>query len=274
MTAKPTGSELGTRIVSGIVMILVALAALWLGGIAFWLLVTAAALLMFDEWARLTGGSRKVTLFTHVVIFLVLAIVELHLIGWLSLPVSGRLFGYLGLMLGGIVVMLLAAAKVALVGRNARVGAGVLYAGVPALGLIVLRQEPAGLALAIWVMVVVWATDIGAYFAGRGIGGPKLAPRISPNKTWAGLIGGILAAGVCGALIAHFTALPLLFWWLGGVMAVMAQAGDLFESWLKRQAGVKDSGNILPGHGGVMDRLDGLVPVATLTALLVASGVG
>jgi phosphatidate cytidylyltransferase len=116
----------------------------------------------------------------------------------------------------------------------------------------------------------VWACDIGAFFAGRAIGGPKLAPRLSPNKTWAGLGGGVLAASVLALLLHRFEGLPLRLTLATPLLAAFAQAGDLFESWLKRQAGVKDSGNILPGHGGILDRLDGLVPVAPVAALLVA----
>jgi phosphatidate cytidylyltransferase len=112
-------------------------------------------------------------------------------------------------------------------------------------------------------------TDIGAYFAGRSIGGPKLAPAVSPNKTWAGLIGGVVSALVLGLLLWEFAGLPLQLACASPILAVIAQIGDLYESWLKRQAGVKDSGTILPGHGGVLDRLDGLVPVAPAAAALI-----
>jgi phosphatidate cytidylyltransferase len=135
-----------------------------------------------------------------------------------------------------------------------------------------LRGLPSGLALTLWTLAIVWATDIGAYFAGRAIGGPKLAPRISPAKTWAGLGGGVVAAGIVGLLIAVCAGLPSALHWLAAPLAVAAQAGDLFESWLKRRAGVKDSGRLLPGHGGALDRLDGVVPVATLIGALFAGG--
>jgi phosphatidate cytidylyltransferase len=136
------------------------------------------------------------------------------------------------------------------------------------LALLVLRESPDGLLLAFWAMALVWATDIGAFFAGRAIGGPKLMPAVSPNKTWAGLIGGVLGAGLFAlALTSWGLPWPLVF--ATPVLAVVAQGGDLYESWLKRRAGVKDSSNILPGHGGVLDRLDGLVPVAPIAALLV-----
>ena len=146
--------------------------------------------------------------------------------------------------------------------------AGFGYALIPALALLWIRERGAHkLDLLLWVFIVTWSTDIGAYFAGRSIGGPKLAPAISPNKTWAGLIGGMVAAGLFAGAWVFSLHLPRLLFALAPLFAIGAQAGDLFESWLKRRAGVKDSGTILPGHGGVLDRLDGLVVVASLTAL-------
>jgi len=144
---------------------------------------------------------------------------------------------------------------------------GFIYALVPALALLWIRERDAhGLDLLLWAFIVTWSTDIGAYFAGRRFGRRKLAPSISPGKTVEGLYGGIAAATVLGGGWALATGLghPLLA--LAPVFAVAAQAGDLFESSMKRRAGVKDSGSSLPGHGGVLDRLDGLVPVAVLTA--------
>jgi phosphatidate cytidylyltransferase len=145
---------------------------------------------------------------------------------------------------------------------------GFLYALLPALALLWIRERDAhGLALLIWVFIVTWATDIGAYFAGRAFGRRKLAPSISPGKTVEGLYGGIAAAALLGGawVIGMELGMPLLI--LAPIFALAAQAGDLFESRMKRRAGVKDSGGWLPGHGGVLDRLDGLVPVAVLTAL-------
>lgn len=147
-------------------------------------------------------------------------------------------------------------------------GSGFFYALLPALSLLWIRERDAhGLYLLIWVFIVTWATDIGAYFAGRAFGRRKLAPSISPGKTVEGLYGGILAATLVAGAWAMGVGLgrPLLV--LAPVFACAAQAGDLFESKMKRRAGVKDSGDWLPGHGGILDRLDGLVPVAVLTAL-------
>ena len=151
--------------------------------------------------------------------------------------------------------------------------AGFFYALIPALALLWLRDRaPQGLELVFWVFVVTWTTDIGAFFAGRVIGGPKLAPSISPNKTWAGLVGGMVSAGLAGWAWTEYVMLPTTLIWLAPVFAAAAQGGDLFESWLKRRAGAKDSGSLLPGHGGILDRLDGLVVVATLTALFQMGG--
>lgn len=151
---------------------------------------------------------------------------------------------------------------------------GFLYCLLPAVALLWIRERAEyegigqGFDLLIWVFLVVWSTDIGAYFAGSAIGGPKLAPSISPNKTIAGLVGGVVSATLIAGAWVYYVHLPAQLLWLAVPFAVAAQLGDLFESGLKRRAGVKDSGTWLPGHGGLLDRLDGLVPVAVLTAAL------
>jgi len=156
--------------------------------------------------------------------------------------------------------------------------AGFGYALVPALALLWIRDRAQadghfiGLELLVWVFITTWSVDIGAYFAGRTFGGPRLAPSISPNKTWSGLAGGVVAATLFGALWARTTGLPDALLWLAPPLALAAQGGDLFESGLKRRAGVKDSGTWLPGHGGALDRLDGLVVIATLTAAAALAG--
>ena len=144
---------------------------------------------------------------------------------------------------------------------------GFFYALVPALALLWVRDRSAdGLALILWVFILTWATDIGAYFVGRAFGRAKLAPSISPNKTIAGLYGGMAGATLLAGGWALLTGLHWALLALAPLFALAAQGGDLFESWMKRRANVKDSGNWLPGHGGLLDRLDGLVPVAVLTA--------
>ena len=251
-------SDLATRAASGAAMIVVAVAALWIGGMAFWLLATAAALLMLAEWAGLMRAPRlRIGLALAALAFgLVIASPAVDGVGEHALALLAAL-----------------AIAVAAIGRSARLGAGLVYAGLPTFGLLFLRDQPHGIALTLWTLAIVWATDIGAYFSGRAIGGPKLAPTLSPNKTWAGLGGGMAAALIVGAVLALAFDLPRPLIVLGAPMAVLAQIGDLFESWLKRRAGVKDSGRLLPGHGGALDRLDGVVPVATLVGLLAATGV-
>jgi len=144
---------------------------------------------------------------------------------------------------------------------------GFIYALLPALELLWIRErDDHGLYLLVWTFIVTWSTDIGAYFAGRSFGKRKLAPTISPNKTVEGLFGGIAAATLLGGAWTLAMGLGPALLALAPVLAIAAQAGDLFESGMKRRAGIKDSGAWLPGHGGALDRLDGLVPVAVLTA--------
>ena len=138
-------------------------------------------------------------------------------------------------------------------------------------GLWFIRDQ-LGVTAALWVFAMVWATDIGAYFAGRAFGGARLAPKISPSKTWSGLIGGMIAALIVGATLGdrgEIIGVPL---WIGLIMGLIAQLGDLAQSWMKRRAGVKDSGALIPGHGGVFDRVDGLLPVALILGGLAFAG--
>ncbi|ENY82964.1 MULTISPECIES: phosphatidate cytidylyltransferase [Sphingopyxis] len=138
-------------------------------------------------------------------------------------------------------------------------------------GLWYIRQN-LGMTAALWVFGMVWATDIGAYFAGRAFGGARLAPTISPSKTWSGLVGGMIAALIASATIGdrgQIIGVPL---WIGLFMGLLAQLGDLGESWMKRRAGVKDSGKLIPGHGGIFDRVDGLLPVALILGALAVAG--
>jgi len=203
-------SDLPVRVASAAVMLAVAGAALWLGGM--WLdgFIAVVALACFYEFVRLV------------------------------LRIEGG------------------------AGRFLAIAAGALYIGLAAAALIQLS-----VAVLIGVIAVVIATDTGAYFSGRTIGGPKIAPSISPSKTWAGLFGGMIAAGLVSAAFFLFnvgevrlSAMTGIAFAIGAVLAVVAQAGDFFESWLKRRAHVKDSSNLIPGHGGVFDRVDGLLPVA------------
>jgi phosphatidate cytidylyltransferase len=190
----------------------------------------------------------------------------------------------LATVLGGYVLAILAAAAATAVfyewtrlvrgwGLGWQVS-GFLYALAAALALLWIRDRAdEGLFLVMWVFIIVWATDIGAYFVGRAVGGAKLAPAISPGKTRAGFYGGLAAATLLGGAWVFLTDLRPILLLLAPLLSIAAQGGDLFQSWMKRQAGVKDSGDWLPGHGGVFDRLDGLLPVAILAAIAVLAGV-
>lgn len=155
------------------------------------------------------------------------------------------------------------------VGRITWPIAGLLYVGLACAGLLILRADPEqGQGLVVSFFAVIWASDIGAYLVGRAVGGPKLAPTISPKKTWSGAIGGAVCAMIAGFLtgsamdLSHSSAVLL---GVAGVISVASQIGDLVESWWKRHFGVKDSGSLIPGHGGILDRIDGVLlasPVA------------
>ena len=239
-------SELLQRVIVGVILVVVAAIELWLGGFAFWVLVTIAGLIMLSEFAGLLKTNER----DRKLALLALCIP----LGLLSPLAAGAGFFAAGALVG-------MAIAVQVVSRDWRLGAGLLYVGIPTFALIWLRGRPDdGLLLAFWALSLVWATDIGAYFAGRGIGGPKIAPSISPNKTWAGLGGGIVAALLLSVALNRFFGLPEMLVILSPLLTIFAQAGDFFESWMKRRAGVKDSGTLLPGHGGVLDRLDGCGP--------------
>lgn len=261
MAGSAAQGELGRRVATGLVLVAAAVSALWLGGVAFSALAAAAVLVMFTEWTtmhRLPLLLRRLGLAALGVVLWVVAVLANPLD---ALMLLGGAAGLLGLF----------AARLQK-GMGRPLALGLLYCGLPAIALVWLRAAPWGFFATLFVMAVVWGADIAAYFTGRAVGGPKLAPAISPNKTWSGAIGGlagaVLVAGVMALLwpghanlagIGRLAALAL-------PLAVASILGDLYESWLKRRAGVKDSGTILPGHGGVMDRLDGLVPAAALGA--------
>jgi phosphatidate cytidylyltransferase len=148
---------------------------------------------------------------------------------------------------------------------------GILYLASAAAMLMLMREGERGFADVLTLIALVAAIDIGAYFTGRAVGGPKIAPAISPSKTWAGLLGGILGATALLFLSARLSSAAPAWWQvlgLGVLAAIVAQAGDFFESWMKRRAGVKDSGKLIPGHGGLFDRVDGLIAVSFLAAML------
>lgn len=253
----PSGlSNILLRGLSAVGLAAVAFAALWAGGLAFGAFVLLIALVISWEWSQVVRGpGLDLTLIVHGLA--VAAAVGLASLGFAALGVAV-------LVIGMIIVLALEFGAHPIVSA-----AGVLYAGLAAVALIWLRaSEPAGFAAVLFIVLVVAATDIAAFAAGRLIGGARLMPRVSPNKTWSGLLGGISAAGLTAAAFAAAISAPMLTLALtGAIMAVVAQAGDLTESALKRAFGVKDASQLLPGHGGFMDRMDGIVAVAVAAAL-------
>jgi phosphatidate cytidylyltransferase len=268
-TAKPS-SDLTTRFAAAVVMIAVASAAIYIGGWLFRLLVVAASAIMLLEW----GDMHRVKRTWSWIGAGLLGVVLLGATQWLYPAgeidviegVEGVALETFDQLWLGFAAVAAAGFAYGLVTRRLSMGWGFLYVGIPAFALLVI--EWARFDLVFWLMLVTWSTDIFAYFAGRSIGGPKLAPRISPNKTWAGLIGGMAGAAVVGAVAAWQFGLDPLFMIAGAPLGFLAQMGDLYESRVKRRLGVKDSGSLLPGHGGVLDRVDGLLPVVLATLLL------
>lgn len=255
------GSGLGARIVSAAVMAAVVLVALSAGATVFAVLTAAGAAVLAWEWIRLTGEGR----FGPIGAVLATAVVAVVILTAAGHPVAALATAALA---GGVMVVL---ARTTGRMHPVWIGIGALYIGVPAVALIWLRDDAdGGRSLILWLLLTVWATDIGAFFAGRLIGGPRLAPRISPKKTWAGLMGGIVSAACVGVVVPQFDSLapPALSLALSGaVLAVVAQGGDLGESWVKRRFGAKDSSQLIPGHGGLFDRVDGLLTAAVVLAI-------
>jgi phosphatidate cytidylyltransferase len=252
------------RVLSALALVPIALAMVVLGGWGFAGFVELAVVLMAIEWARLSilrfgrrsgwiaGGAVLAVGFTATLLI-----------------AAGRPEAALGCLVGGALLAALLARAAG--GPSVWTGLGVLYIGLPAVALIWLRALPElGLGVLLWLLVVVWTTDTAAYFAGRTLGGPRLAPAISPSKTWSGLCGGMLGAALTGAFTAGLLGSERLVHaaGLGAVLAIVAQLGDLTESACKRMAGVKDSGALIPGHGGVLDRIDGLLFAAPALALV------
>jgi len=250
-------ANLRSRIVWGSGLAVIALALAYAGLIPFAGLVLVVALFVSWEWGRMVrGASADVAFFVQAIA--VTAAVALTAAGYAALAVA--------------VIVTAAIILVPLVfGRGARLSAlGAFYVGLPSISLVWLRQDsPYGFLAVLLIFAVVWSSDIAAYAAGRSIGGPKLWPRISPNKTWAGLIGGTAACVVAGAIFAQvLDASPVRLMLLALGLGLVAQAGDLGESALKRVFGFKDASDLIPGHGGFMDRMDSIVAVAVAAAIV------
>ena len=266
-------SDLSRRVKTAAVLLVLSLFCVFTGGIAFLLLVGAACVALSVEWTMLCRGEMPAY--------------DLHAIGMAVVMVTACVAGGTGAPGIGLVLLLAGTAGGLIWRGNAgpqsgryAYALGFLYLGPAAVALPWLRSDPAvGLANTLFVLCIVWASDIGAYLVGRFVGGPKLVPAISPGKTWSGAVGGLASAALAGLAVAAGTARGLsaphvIVLAIG--LGIISQAGDLFESALKRHFGVKDSGRIIPGHGGLLDRLDALLavaPVAALLALTVGRGV-
>lgn len=257
-------SNLRQRVVSGAVMIVVALALTFAGGLCYRLLAAAIAGAVLYEWLSMTAPSEAAS--HRWLAAGLLAIL-------LALLVAGQPIAFLLMALVGAVFV--TAAHAVKIEAGYWTTLGLAYAGLLGLALAGLRGgDAAGLSATLFLFAVVWATDILAYFVGRTIGGPKLAPSISPGKTWSGAAGGTIAAVAIGTGAAHHLGSPLglgALVVLALVLSVLSQIGDLFESSIKRRFGAKDSSRLIPGHGGVMDRVDGLAAAAFALFLLGAA---
>jgi phosphatidate cytidylyltransferase len=252
------GNELVLRVLSALVLVPLAIATAYVGGWPFQLFWGAAALVVLWEWTSLVTGADRRSVLLAGAVSVVLAV---------TLVASGyRLAAVIVLAMG-----MLATATLARAEGRIWVAAGIPYAGSLGVAPIVLRSDgEAGFLAMIFLFAIVWATDIVAYFVGRAIGGPKLMPQVSPKKTWSGALGGTVAAVL--AALAMAKAAALTGWFaiamLAIILSVVAQGGDLFESFLKRRFGAKDSSHLIPGHGGLMDRLDGFVTASVVAALI------
>ncbi len=253
--------DLGVRIASAAVLAAIVLVALWAGSLPFAILVAIIGVVVAWEWGRIVRSAD----IDAIMVIQAVAIITAVLL-------AAR--GLAGLGLIAVLVAAIISTFLAFGERGHMAALGALYAGLPALALVWLRgADTAGLLAVLFLMLAVWAADTGAYFAGRLIGGPKLMPRVSPNKTWSGLLGAIAAAGLLGIIFAMANDLHVGRLAFGGmVLGLVGQAGDLVESALKRTFDVKDASALIPGHGGFMDRIDGLsaaVLAATVFAMIV-----
>jgi len=253
----PTRSDLRLRVVSGLVLGIVALGLSFEGGGPFVIFWTAAAIIAGIEWQRLVGGPG------------LLVRIAAMMLGVLSVPLAW-FTGTATLAALGLAVSLGTLALLSAQHRAWTLG-GALYAFGLVASVAALRETgPLGRDAVIWLFAIVWSTDVAAYFTGRRFGGPRLLPMISPHKTWSGFAGGLIGAVGAGLLYLALRGYPvgLAHVAVAALLSVASQAGDLFESGVKRRFGAKDSGFLIPGHGGVMDRIDGFVMAAILAALI------
>ncbi len=265
--ARGRWGDLGPRAVSGAVLGIAAVVTTRVGGGVFALTWLAAAIGVNWEWQRLIGGARRRsrTAAGAVALVAVAALTTLPILAapppaWALVPARSASAAILVLACG-------LAALLAGAGARAWAAAGVLYAGLLLLAVLALRfSTPLGTRSIVWLFATVWSTDVFAYGGGRLIGGPKLWPRVSPSKTWSGTVSGIAAGTLAGSFVAMhdlpIPSSPAAIMVVTLAAATLSQAGDAFESSVKRRFGVKDSSRLIPGHGGIMDRLDGFIAAA------------
>lgn len=256
--APSLSADLKRRVPSAVALGLLALGATWYGGFPFLLFWTLAALIVWYEWATVVKAEPR----TPILAFGALTIVVAAILLSLKFPIVALL----AIVIGAGVVFVMTQGDA----RNWS-GGGLFYAALAAIPIILLRDDPKfGFFAAIWIYAVVWLTDIAAYFCGKFIGGKKLAPSISPSKTWSGAIGGTLFGVLGGAMVATLAnaRFALMHIVIALAVSVFSQAGDIFESSVKRKFGTKDSSKLLPGHGGVMDRLDAFIAACALALLI------
>jgi phosphatidate cytidylyltransferase len=248
------GSELRLRVISALVLAVLAFAAVWAGGVVFAVFASIMAFIVFLEWTAIIGLTAFEGARIRAAVNMLLLLAVLNLLGTNAAIISLVLF---------VVLAHVSTAKTTRQLANWTAFA-VFYCGAAAIALVGLRNGQDGIAAILLLFAIVWGTDIGAYFVGRKLGGPKLAPAISPGKTQSGAIGGLLIAITAAVIIAVLTGVlhPIAALLIAAFVSVVSQFGDLFESHLKRRFGVKDSGSIIPGHGGMFDRVDGLMPAA------------
>ena len=260
MPVKPR--DIALRAASAVVLAPAAVAATWVGGVWFLALMTVASVVLAFEWAAMSAPHARRVMGGAVTFGIVAAVFS----------------AYFGAMSVAFVMLVFGAAAAGVYARSRGQEAldaayGVLYLGWPSVLLIWLRDgvDPVGLHWTVLVFAVAWSADILAYLVGSTLGGPKLWPRFSPNKTWSGFIGGLIAATLAGVLMATLPEVgaPNLMWsaMLGLAGGLATMAGDLWESALKRRFGVKDAGNLIPGHGGLLDRVDGLMFCIVIVAV-------